>query len=209
MPVPNKVAELPPLATGERYVCPRDSREAQEEGGRTGWAPGSGCLDPPPVTHFLAREHSVGSLFGQVPGPQGLPPTALSAYGKVPSGLLDPPLSTASSCSGPLGTSATLSAMPPAVFLQTPLPAVPQGPVPGLPPPGGTNTWRSSKQPEDLKTGLEASPPNVHMISEDWGGLMLPGQFHGGGRICTGPDLGEGAGSRASRGRCQTQLGVG
>lgn len=105
-----------------------------------------------------------------------------------------PPLSTASSCSGPLGTSATLSAMPPAVFLQTPLPAVPQGPVPGLSPPGGTNTWRSSKQPENLKTGLEASPPNVHMISEDWGGLMLPGQFHGGGRICTGPDLGEGAG---------------
>lgn len=41
-----------------------------------------------------------------------------------------PPLSTASSCSGPQGTSATLSAMPPAVFLQTPLPAVPQGPVP-------------------------------------------------------------------------------
>lgn len=90
-PVPNKVTELPSLATGERCVRPKDSREAQEESGRTGWALGPGCLDPLPITHFLAREHSVGSLFGQVPEPQGLPPTPLSAYRKVPSGLLDSP----------------------------------------------------------------------------------------------------------------------
>lgn len=89
----------------------------------------------------------------------------------------------ASSSFEPLGTSATLSAMPPDFFLQTYLLAIPQGPVLGLPPPGGTNAWRSRKQPENLKTGLESSPPNIHTISEDWGGLMLPGQFHRGGRI--------------------------
>lgn len=80
-------------------------------------------------------------------------------------------------------TSATLRAMPSCSFLQIPLLAIPKGPGPRLPPPGSSNTWRGRKRPENLKSGLESSPPHTHTISEDWGGLIRPGHFHRGRRI--------------------------
>lgn len=80
-------------------------------------------------------------------------------------------------------TSATLRAVPSCFFLQIHLPAIPQGPVPRLPPPGSTNMWRGRERPENLKSGLESSPQHTHTVSEDWGGLIRPGHMHRGGRI--------------------------
>lgn len=44
-----------------------------------------------------------------------------------------------------------------------------QGPVCGLSPPESTSPGRARKQPENLKTGLEPSPPNAHEVPEDGG----------------------------------------
>lgn len=54
-------------------------------------------------------------------------------------------------------------------------PALFQGPVCGLSPPESTRPGRARKQPENLKTGLEPSPPNTHEVPEDGGGLIHPG----------------------------------
>lgn len=88
-PVPNKVTELPSLATVEDVYIPGIP---QEEGRRTGWALSHGCLNSPSITHCPAQEHSIGSLFGRVSGPEGQQPPALSAYGNVPSGLQGSPI---------------------------------------------------------------------------------------------------------------------
>lgn len=78
-------------------------------------------------------------------------------------------------CYPPPVSSATLKATPFLSSLEIHLPGHLSRPVCGLSPPESTSPRRARKQPENLKTGLEPSPPNTQEVPEDRGGLIHPG----------------------------------
>lgn len=167
---------LPPLATVGRCVHPRNSPRVPAAGqaGLTGPEP-PGCLNPPSITHFLAQEHVAGSLFGPL----------LSAYGHVPSGLLDP-----RSPQSPLHWEPLLAHFchprgQAFSFLSSPPPTPPatrkaQGQVCPLRE-VQTHTEAGNKQTTSRPAWNQV--PQMPPISGDGSGLIHPGGLHGGGEM--------------------------
>lgn len=170
-PVPNKVAELPSLATVGRCVHPRNSPGVP--GGRQ-----EGLLGPSPWLPKSPFRHTFpGSrTFGRVliwASPRASRTATNSSLCFTETSLLGPrpprPRTAAHVLRGPFYRSPPGHAARPCSTAATSW--------------ASTSTWRHEKPPENLHARLESSPPNTHAVSGDWGGLVRPGQSPGGGGV--------------------------